>query len=122
MIPKSLIDNSLGEVARAVVRARAELGLTQGQLAARAGVSSHTLIDFEAGRGDGISYRNLSQILAAVGLELNVAPRRAKVGYVERYLAPWNDTERNRMELRVGDSPDRARKRLEKKRRSIYGH
>ena len=109
MIPQKSVSDSLKVMGRAVAEARAEKGLTQEQFAGEAGVSTHTLLDFEAGRGEGISYRNLAQILAAAGL------------YVGLYLAPWNATERNRMGLRVGDSPERARRRLERKRRAIYG-
>ncbi len=68
-----------------------------------------------------ISYRNLAQILAAAGLEPSVSRRDKVIDYVGLYLAPWNATERNRMGLRVGDSPERARRRLERKRRAIYG-
>ncbi|MEE1274735.1 MAG: helix-turn-helix transcriptional regulator [Olegusella sp.] len=121
MIPQKSVSDSLKAMGRAVAEARAERGLTQEQFAGRAGVSTHTLLDFEAGRGEGISYRNLAQILAAAGLEPSVSRRDEAIDYVGLYLAPWNATERNRMGLRVGDGPERARRRLERKRRAIYG-
>ena len=112
MIPQKSVSDSLKAMGRAVAEARAEKGLTQDQFAGEAGVSTHTLLDFE---------RNLAQILAAAGLEPSVSRRDEAIDYVGLYLAPWNATERNRMGLRVGDSPERARRRLERKRRAIYG-
>ena len=121
MVPQKLVDESLAGLSSAVVHARQAQGLTQVQFAEHAGVSAHTLIDFESGRADGISYRNLVQILAAAGLEARVGSRKSQVDYVGLYLAPWNETERNRIEMRVGDNTNRARKRLAKKRDALYG-
>lgn len=121
MIPQKQIERSMKDLGLEVAQARAHKKLTQSQFADLAGVSSHTLLDFESGRGAGISYRNLVQILAAAGLELTIVPRSEPIDYVGLYLAPWNESARNEMALRVGDSPVRARARLEKKRRAIYG-
>ena len=121
MISQRLIDESIRQLGGATAEARIKEGLTQEQFAAKAGVSSHTLLDFEAGRGGGISFRNLHQLLSAAGIEASIGANDVPVDYIGMYLAPWNDSERNRISLRVGDTPERARKRLEKKRKAIYG-
>lgn len=121
MIPQSVVDESAKDLGLLVAEARVRMGLNQTQFAAKAGVSSHTLLDFEAGRGGGTSFRNLVQILSAAGLDASVGAPGEQVDYVGMYLTPWNSSERNRLPLRIGDTPARARERLEKKRRAIYG-
>jgi transcriptional regulator with XRE-family HTH domain len=121
MISQKAVDDSVENLGRLVIQKRIEASLTQEQFATKAGVSSHTLLDFETGRGGGISFRNLMQILCAAGIDANIGASASPIDYVEMYLSPWNESDRNRIPLRVGDSPSRARARLEKKRRSIYG-
>lgn len=121
MMPQCLIDDSAKELGLQVARARKEKGLTQEQLAAKAGISSHTLLDLEAGRGGGISFRNLVQVLAAVGVSVPIGKPEEPIDYVGLYLSPWNNSERNRTPLRVGDTLERARRRLAKKRELLYG-
>jgi transcriptional regulator with XRE-family HTH domain len=58
-------------VARNVRRLRARLGLTQEQLAERAGFGVRRLQDVEAGRGPGVQVRTLDRFAAA--LEVDVA-------------------------------------------------
>jgi transcriptional regulator with XRE-family HTH domain len=121
MISQKAVDASVENLGQLVAKTRMEAGLTQEQFATKAGVSSHTLLDFEAGRGGGISFRNLIQILCAAGIDANIGAGSTTVDYVEMYLSPWNNSDRNRIPLRVGDTLSRARSRLEKKRRFLYG-
>jgi transcriptional regulator with XRE-family HTH domain len=120
MISHQAVDSSSAQLGQLVAEKRSVLGLTQEQLASKAGVSSHTLLDFESGRGGGISLRNLMQILSAAQVDALLSVPTSQENYADKYLAPWK-SERNQIELRVGDTPARARARLEKKRRILYG-
>lgn len=59
----------MSPVTEALRQRRVARGLTQGQVAAAAGVSRRTLSDLETGR-ERITLGNLNRVLRAVGLEL----------------------------------------------------
>lgn len=59
------------EIVAAIVARRKMLGLTQEQLAHRAGLSRRTIISVEAGRHD-IGIRKLLRLLDSTGLTLSV--------------------------------------------------
>ena len=56
-------------------RARAEAGLTQAQVAARAGVPQPTMSDYERGQHEPTA-ANLRRLLAACGMRLEVVAAR----------------------------------------------
>lgn len=61
--------NSIGDQVKAF---RAQQGLTQSDLAARAGVARRTVIELE--QGGGITLVNLEKILRSIGLNLVAQP------------------------------------------------
>jgi transcriptional regulator with XRE-family HTH domain len=64
--------NNLAEVAETLKAKRQEAGLTQAQLAARAGVPRVTLARMETASQGDMSLSSLLRLLAAMGLELRV--------------------------------------------------
>jgi HTH-type transcriptional regulator / antitoxin HipB len=89
---------SIRDLAAAVHGRRADLGLSQAELASRAGVSRKWIYEFEAGKSTaGIG--TLLRVFDALGLALDVAPRddahpRAGRGTVD--LDALIDEHRNR--------------------------
>lgn len=57
------------QIIAAITQRRKTLGLTQADLAARAGISRRTMVDIEAGKHD-IGIRKLLRILDSIGLTL----------------------------------------------------
>ena len=62
----------LAELGQIILAGREAHGLTQKQLAARAGISRYTLIKLENGRADDIQFKTLSAILSELHLTLTV--------------------------------------------------
>lgn len=60
------------QVAYPVRQRRRQLGLTQAQLAEKAGVSRQLVLSLEAGRATGIALDKLMGVLDALGLTLSV--------------------------------------------------
>lgn len=60
------------ELGEAVAARRRALGLKQGVVAARAGITQEVLSRFERGRSAEFGSRKLLAVLAALGLELQV--------------------------------------------------
>lgn len=67
-----------GRMADAVYQQRTRLGLSQRELAERAGVSRHTVVNIEGGRTGGVRMDTLSKVLGALGLEVRAMPRLAQ--------------------------------------------
>ena len=63
---------TLQELGKAVAARRKLLGLKQGDVAARAGVTAESLSRFERGRGAEFGARKLLAVLAVLGAELDV--------------------------------------------------
>lgn len=63
---------TLQELGSAVATRRKLLGLKQGDVAAKAGVSPESLSRFERGRGAEFGSRKLLAVLAVLGAELDV--------------------------------------------------
>lgn len=61
------------EVGYAIKGRRAELGLTQAQVAEAAGVSKRCLWSLELGRNPGVQLDKLTAVLGALGLDLSIA-------------------------------------------------
>ncbi len=85
--------SSLPEV---VYQARTRANITQGELADRAGVSRHTVVNIESGAAAGVRLDKLSAVLGALGMELMAVPRRG----VEP-MAQTEDAESLRREFRA---------------------
>jgi HTH-type transcriptional regulator / antitoxin HipB len=64
---------TLLEVGEAVAARRRSLGLKQGEVAARAGVSQEVLSRFERGKSAEFGSRKLLAVLAVLGMELQFA-------------------------------------------------
>jgi HTH-type transcriptional regulator/antitoxin HipB len=63
---------TLLEVGEAVAARRRSLGLKQGEVAARAGISQEMLSRFERGKSAEFGSRKLLAVLAELGMELQV--------------------------------------------------
>lgn len=68
---------TLPELGEAVAARRRSLGLKQGDVAARAGVSQESLSRFERGKVAEFGSRKLLAVLAALGMELKFVDRGA---------------------------------------------
>lgn len=64
----------LAEIGRRTASTRKQAGLTQFELAKRAGVSRPTIDLLENGRATEIGYSKLTRILAVLGLEFRLQP------------------------------------------------
>lgn len=91
---------NIDEIRQAVRRRRKEKGLTQRELATRAGVHPITLSNFERGHASDIGVRKLDRILEQLGLQLVVRPIQAG-----RTL---DDLERERLQERTAHSQGNA--------------
>lgn len=65
------------QVGTALRRARRALHLTQSDVADRAGVTQATVSLLEGGTG-GVKLRTVTDVMAAMGLEFVIRPRRAE--------------------------------------------
>ena len=63
---------TLLEVGEAVAARRRSLGLKQGEVAARAGISQDVLSRFERGKSAEFGSRKLLAVLAVLGMELQI--------------------------------------------------
>ncbi|WP_082546043.1 XRE family transcriptional regulator [Rhodanobacter sp. Root627] len=63
---------TLQEVGEAVAVRRRSLGLKQGEVATRAGISQDVLSRFERGKSAEFGSRKLLAVLAALGMELQI--------------------------------------------------
>ncbi len=63
---------TLQELGEAVAARRRSLGLKQGEVAARAGISQDALSRFERGKLAEFGSRKLLAVLAVLGMELNI--------------------------------------------------
>ena len=61
------------EIGYAIKDRRAELGLTQAQLAEAAGISKRSLWSLELGRNPGVQLDKLTAVLGALGLDLAIS-------------------------------------------------
>lgn len=70
--------SSLSAIAEQIAKKRKELGLTQLTLAKKARVGLSTLDALENGRLGELGYSKITNILAALGLELKLQEARAR--------------------------------------------
>ncbi len=70
------------EIIAAIVKRRKQLGLTQAQLVARAGISRRTLVAIESGKHD-IGIRKLMRLLDSIGLTLSLKEGKDRPGESE---------------------------------------
>ncbi len=83
--------NSIGDQVKAV---RAQQGLTQSDLAARAGVARRTVIELE--QGGGITLVNLEKILRSIGLNLVAQPIASARPTLDQILAEKEEEDSRR--------------------------
>lgn len=69
---------SLADLGLLLKQARREIGLTQAQLAGPLGMSRATISAIESGRCEEIGFAKLAALLARVGLEVTIAPRKGR--------------------------------------------
>lgn len=84
----------MGAIADAVFQQRTRLGMSQRELAERAQVSRHTVVNIENNKAEGVKMNTLSQILGVLGLEVRLGPAIAERPY------PSEDTLRERSAFR----------------------
>ncbi len=69
---------------------RRKLGLTQAQLAARAGIGRQKLIEVEQGK-PGVAFATYAAAMSALGVEFSVKPRLVRIGdFPQLELVAWN--------------------------------
>jgi HTH-type transcriptional regulator/antitoxin HipB len=69
---------------------RRKLGLTQAQLAARAGIGRQKLIEVEQGK-PGVAFATYAAAMSALGVEFSVKPRLVRIGdFPQLGLVAWN--------------------------------
>ena len=66
---------TIQELGESVATRRRQLGLKQGEVAARAGITPESLSRFERGRVAELGTRKLLAVLAVLGAELDVVAR-----------------------------------------------
>ena len=66
--------DAMGLIADAVYQQRTRLGITQQELAERADVSRHTVVNIECGKAQGMKMNTLSRVLDVLGLEVRLGP------------------------------------------------
>lgn len=81
----------LSSLAEQIAARRKALGLTQAALARRAKVGRSTLDALENGRIGELGYSKVSNILAALGLELNVRDAGARRPTLEELMKEEHD-------------------------------
>lgn len=86
--------DAMGAIAEAVYQQRTRLGLSQRELAERAQVSRHTVVNIENNKAEGVKMNTLSRVLGVLGLEVRLGP-----AVVDRPL-PSEDTLRERSAFR----------------------
>lgn len=74
------------EIGYAIKDRRAELGMTQAQLAEAAGVSKRCLWSLELGQNPGVQLDKLTAVLGALGLELELTVGNPQTN---RRLSSW---------------------------------
>lgn len=62
-------------LAEAVYHHRTRLGISQRELAERAHVSRHTIVNIEKGDASGVRFETASKVIEALGLEFRIATR-----------------------------------------------
>ncbi len=82
---------SLAELGQNIARARKTEGMTQDQLAKRAGVSRPTIALLENGRATEIGYSKLARIFAVLGLELRLQPKATQRPTLDDLLKEESD-------------------------------
>lgn len=120
--PYQLYNDTMGKydpaptVAAGLIRlARAKTGLTQGELAKRAGVSQQAISAYETGRKDP-TLSSLQRMIRASGLELTfrLEPLDGHDEALEEYIAALSPDLRTRVEAHQRERVDAAR--LDRKR------
>lgn len=69
------MDAAAMRVGDAVYHHRTRLGFSQRELAERAGVSRHTVVNIEAGQTNGVRLGTLAKVFDALGLQVDVKPK-----------------------------------------------
>lgn len=68
----TLLTENMRSIAEEVYLVRSKAGLSQAELAKRAGVSRHTVINIESAEAPGLSLAAISKVLDALGLTLSI--------------------------------------------------
>ncbi len=73
------------DIGYAIKDRRAQLGLTQAQVADAAGISKRCLWSLELGQNPGVQLDKLTAVLKVLGLDLTITPCDISKDSVERY-------------------------------------
>ena len=80
------------DIGYAIKDRRAELGLTQAQVADAAGVSKRCLWSLELGQNPGVQLDKLTAVLKVLGLDLTIMPCNATKDSMEHYKSKRTET------------------------------
>lgn len=70
------MSNAEGKMADAIYSQRTRLGLSQRELAERAKVSRHTIVNIEGGHTGGMRLDTISKVVDALGLQISLFPKQ----------------------------------------------
>ena len=82
------------DIGYAIKDRRAELGLTQAQVADAAGVSKRCLWSLELGQNPGVQLDKLTAVLKVLGLDLTITPCAVSKDVMEHYKNKQTETVR----------------------------
>lgn len=82
------------DIGYAIKDRRAELGLTQAQVADAAGVSKRCLWSLELGQNPGVQLDKLTAVLKVLGLDLTITPCDVSKDVMEHYKNKQTETVR----------------------------
>ena len=69
------MSDAIGNLSDVIYEHRVRAGITQRELAERARVSRHTIVNLEAATMSGVRFETVCKVLAALGLEMRYMPR-----------------------------------------------
>jgi len=76
MTSEEKMNEAAMRVGDAVYHHRTRLGLSQRELAERAGISRHTVVNIESGQTNGVRLGTLAKVFDALRLQVDVRPKR----------------------------------------------
>lgn len=90
--------NAEGRMADAIYSERTRLGLSQRELAERANVSRHTIVNIEGGRTGGMRLDTVSKVVDALGLQIRLFPKQGATPEPEADAAAARERFRKRFQ------------------------
>ncbi len=94
------------DIGYAIKDRRADLGLTQAQVADAAGVSKRCLWSLELGQNPGVQLDKLTAVLKVLGLDLAITPCDVSIDSMEHYRSKQTETTQQASTVQNNSSND----------------